>query len=215
MRFANGLAGPWMPGQEIGPRGSAPCQQRSAVFFLDFGRYRHRAQCCTASSRCVSTRESYPTSTPRIHLHADSFADSRARVPSGRSRVSLSARTRPAAKNFLPLSWENTGTPIARARDRVTARDRERDARRSSDASPTPPQRSSQPSQTTGTPREPRIAERFARKGRFGRVHTQPSSARCVGPTLEFSRKGTARVASSPTESSGRDDGQTRRRGRG
>ena len=152
-----------MPGQEIGPRGSAPCQRRSAVFFLDFGRYRHRAHCRTASSRCVSTRESYPTSAPRIHLHADSFADSRARVPSGRSRVSLSARTRPAAKNFLPLSWENTGTPIARARDRVT--------RRSSDASPTPPQRSSQPSQTTGTPREPRIAERFARKGRFRTLH--------------------------------------------
>lgn len=171
MRFANGLAGPWMPGQEIGPRGSAPCQRRSAVFFLDFGRYRHRAHCCTASSRCVSTRESYPTSTPRIHLHADPFADSRARVPSGRSRVSPSARTRPAAKNFLPLSWENTGTPIARARDRVTARDRERDARRSSDASPTSPQRSSQPSQTTGTPREPRIAERFARKGRFRTLH--------------------------------------------
>lgn len=53
-------------------------------------------------------------------------------------------------------------------------------------------------------------------RGRAASGHnTQPSSsARCVGPTLE-SRKGTARVASSPTESSGRDDGQTRGRGRG
>lgn len=53
-------------------------------------------------------------------------------------------------------------------------------------------------------------------RGRAASGHnTQPSSsARCVGPTSE-SRKGTARVASSPTESSGRDDGQTRGRGRG
>ena len=213
MRFANGLAGPWMPGQEIGPRGSAPCQQRSAVFFLDFGRYRHRAQCCTASPRCVSNRESYPTSTPRIHLHADPFADSRARVPSGRSRVSPSARTRPAAKNFLPLSWENTGTPIARARDRVTARDRER--ARVDRATPHPRPPSALPNPRRRPARLVNLALPSVSRGRAASGHyTQPSSARCVGPTLD-SRKGTARVASSPTVSSGRDDGQTRRRGRG
>ena len=171
MRVANGLAGPWMPGQEIGPRGSAPCQQRSAVFFLDFGRNRHRAQCCTASPRCVSNRESYPTSTPRIHLHADPFADSRARVPSGRSRVSPSARTRPAAKK-VPFSvvGEYRHADCARPRPGHGARPRARRAsieRRLTRR----PRRSSQPSQTTGTPREPRIAERFARKGRFRTLH--------------------------------------------
>ena len=213
MRFANGLAGPWMPGQEIGPRGSAPCQRRSAVFFLDFGRYRHRAQCCTASPRCVSNRESYPTSAPRIHLHADlSQIRARASLPDARAspralgrgrrrRIFFRCRGRiPARRLRAPATGSRRATASATRVDRATPH-------------PRPP--SALPNPRRRPARLVNLALPSVSRGRAASGHyTQPSSARCVGPTLD-SRKGTARVASSPTESSGRDDGQTRRRGRG